>query len=315
MRALLQRVTGASVEADRQVIASIDRGLVTLLGVAAGDGPDDVRYLAEKILHLRIFDDERGRFQHSLLDTGGSCLLVSQFTLLANTPPGSTPGLPRRRSARGGRAAGRGRRTAAALGRGRGGGGTVRRADGRPSGQRRTGDDPPRFPRAGMKAAAAVAFTGSLVDEFLERLRVEDGSSALTIQAYRRDLARLAAFLRTRRRTIETARPDDLVDHLEALRRAGLSPRTLARGLAAIRGVYRFGRAAGLVRDRPGDPPRHTAPSSPASPRAVEVGRHPAGGIVRARPARATGGIARSSSSSTAPGSARPSSSGSARRT
>ena len=67
MRALLQRVTGASVEADRQVIGSIDRGLVTLLGVAAGDGPDDVRYLAEKILHLRIFEDEHGKFQHSLL--------------------------------------------------------------------------------------------------------------------------------------------------------------------------------------------------------------------------------------------------------
>jgi integrase/recombinase XerD len=102
-----------------------------------------------------------------------------------------------------------------------------------------------------MNPAAPVAFTGSLVDEFLERLRVEDGSSVLTIQAYRRDLARLVGFLRTRRRTIETARPDDLVAHLEALRRSGLSPRTLARGLAAIRGVYRFGRAAGLVRTDP----------------------------------------------------------------
>jgi D-tyrosyl-tRNA(Tyr) deacylase len=91
MRALLQRVTGASVEADRRVIGSIDRGIVTLLGVASGDGPEDVSYLADKILHLRIFDDERGRFQHSLLDTGGSCLLVSQFTLLANTRRGRRP--------------------------------------------------------------------------------------------------------------------------------------------------------------------------------------------------------------------------------
>ena len=90
-----------------------------------------------------------------------------------------------------------------------------------------------------------------MVDEFLERLRVEDGSSPLTIQAYRRDLARLAAFLRPRRRTIETARPEDLVAHLEALRRAGRSPRTVARGLAAVRGLYRFGRAAGLVRADP----------------------------------------------------------------
>jgi D-tyrosyl-tRNA(Tyr) deacylase len=91
MRALLQRVTGASVEADRQVIGSIDRGLVTLLGVAAGDGPDDVRYLADKILHLRIFENEEGRFHRSLLDTGGGCLLVSQFTLLASTRRGRRP--------------------------------------------------------------------------------------------------------------------------------------------------------------------------------------------------------------------------------
>jgi D-tyrosyl-tRNA(Tyr) deacylase len=91
MRALLQRVTGASVEADRQVIASIDRGLVTLLGVAAGDGPDDASYLANKILHLRIFEDEQGKFHHSLLDTGGGCLLVSQFTLLADTRRGRRP--------------------------------------------------------------------------------------------------------------------------------------------------------------------------------------------------------------------------------
>jgi len=91
MRALLQRVTGASVEADRQVIGSIDRGLVTLLGVATGDGAEDVRYLADKILHLRIFEDAQGKFQHSLVETGGGCLLVSQFTLLANTRRGRRP--------------------------------------------------------------------------------------------------------------------------------------------------------------------------------------------------------------------------------
>jgi D-tyrosyl-tRNA(Tyr) deacylase len=91
MRALLQRVTEASVEADRQVIGKIDRGLVTLIGVAAGDGADDSRYLAEKILHLRIFEDDRGRFNHSLLSTGGACLLVSQFTLLASTRRGRRP--------------------------------------------------------------------------------------------------------------------------------------------------------------------------------------------------------------------------------
>ena len=97
----------------------------------------------------------------------------------------------------------------------------------------------------------ATAPSGSPVEEFLERLRVEDGSSSLTIAAYRRDLARLTAFLRTRRRTLETARADDLVAHLETLRQKGLSPRTMARGLAAIRGFYRFGRAAGIVRQDP----------------------------------------------------------------
>jgi D-tyrosyl-tRNA(Tyr) deacylase len=91
MRALLQRVTGASVEADGQVIGSIDRGVVTLLGVAVGDGPADARYLAGKIVHLRIFEDERGRLQHSLRETGGACLLVSQFTLLADTRRGRRP--------------------------------------------------------------------------------------------------------------------------------------------------------------------------------------------------------------------------------
>jgi integrase/recombinase XerD len=102
-----------------------------------------------------------------------------------------------------------------------------------------------------MREGAATLRAGSLVDEFLERLRVEHGSSALTIGAYRRDLDRLVAFLRTRRRTIQTARRDDLVAHLEALRRDGLSPRTLARSLAAVRGLYRFGREAGLLRDDP----------------------------------------------------------------
>ena len=253
MRALLQRVTGASVEADRQVIGSIDRGLVTLLGVAAGDGPDDVRYLADKILHLRIFEDEHGKFQHSLLDTGGGCLLVSQFTLLANTRRGRRPDFLGAAAPE--VAAPMVKDVAERL---RAGGvsvveGPVRRADGGPARERRPGDDPPRLARAHMKGRG-TATTGPLeplVEEFLERLRVEDGSSALTISAYRRDLSRLAGFLRTRRRTLETARPDDLVAHLDALRRLGRSPRTLARGLAAVRGLYRFGRRAGMLRENP----------------------------------------------------------------
>jgi len=102
-----------------------------------------------------------------------------------------------------------------------------------------------------MKGGAAASTAPPLVDEFLERLRVEDGSSPLTIAAYRRDLRRLVEFLRARRRTLETARPDDLVAHLEALRRNGLGPRSLARGLAAMRGLYKFGRSANLVRENP----------------------------------------------------------------
>jgi integrase/recombinase XerD len=102
-----------------------------------------------------------------------------------------------------------------------------------------------------MTEGAATPAAWTVVDEFLERLRVENGSSPLTIAAYRRDLARLVGFLRTRRRTLETARPDDLVAHLDALRRGGRSARSLARGLAAVRGLYRFGRGAGLLRDDP----------------------------------------------------------------
>jgi integrase/recombinase XerD len=88
-----------------------------------------------------------------------------------------------------------------------------------------------------------------LVSEYLQRLRVEDGASPLTIDAYRRDLRRAAAFLASRGRSFETARGDDLVAHLEALRRAGHGPRSLARQLAAIRGLYRFGRGAGWLQD------------------------------------------------------------------
>lgn len=86
-----------------------------------------------------------------------------------------------------------------------------------------------------------------LVDEFLESLRVEEGASPLTVSAYRRDLRRLAAFLVSRRRSVETARPADLAAHLEALHGTGLGPRSRARTLAAIRGFYRYGRAAGRL--------------------------------------------------------------------
>jgi integrase/recombinase XerD len=90
-----------------------------------------------------------------------------------------------------------------------------------------------------------------LVDEFLQSLRVEEGASPLTVSAYRRDLRRLAAFLVARDRALETARPADLVAHLGALHARGLGPRTRARQIAAIRGLYRFARAAGRIADDP----------------------------------------------------------------
>lgn len=91
MRALLQRVREASVETDERLLGRIGRGLTILLGVAAGDGPDDGRYLADKILHLRIFDDEHGKLNRSVLETGGGILLISQFTLLADCRRGRRP--------------------------------------------------------------------------------------------------------------------------------------------------------------------------------------------------------------------------------
>ncbi len=90
-----------------------------------------------------------------------------------------------------------------------------------------------------------------LVDEFLQSLQVEEGASPLTVSAYRRDLRRLAAFLAARRRTLETARPADLGAHLGALHARGLGPRTLARQIAAIRGLYRFARASGRIAEDP----------------------------------------------------------------
>ncbi len=91
MKALLQRVTGASVSVGSEVAGSIGRGLVVFLGVAAGDTEEDARYLANKTADLRIFSDEMGRFNLSALDINGEILVVSQFTLLADTRKGRRP--------------------------------------------------------------------------------------------------------------------------------------------------------------------------------------------------------------------------------
>ncbi|MEF3274666.1 MAG: D-tyrosyl-tRNA(Tyr) deacylase [Chloroflexus sp.] len=91
MRAVLQRVTQASVTVDGVVVGAIGRGLLILLGIAQTDTNDDVELLADKIANLRIFSDEEGKFNLSLLDVGGAALVVSQFTLYADTRKGRRP--------------------------------------------------------------------------------------------------------------------------------------------------------------------------------------------------------------------------------
>ncbi len=85
MRAVLQRVSRARVVVDGRVTGEIGAGLVVLLGVGRGDTAESATYLAEKVSHLRIFDDEQGKMNRSLLDTGGAALVISQFTLYGDT--------------------------------------------------------------------------------------------------------------------------------------------------------------------------------------------------------------------------------------
>ena len=91
MKELLQRVTGASVSVGGEEVGRIGRRLVVFLGVAGGDAEKDAQYLAQKIANLRIFADEAGKFNLSALDINGELLLVSQFTLLADTRKGRRP--------------------------------------------------------------------------------------------------------------------------------------------------------------------------------------------------------------------------------
>ncbi len=91
MKALVQRVSGAAVSIAGREVGRIGRGLVVFVGVAAGDTEGDIDYLVPKMVNLRIFADEAGRFNLSALETGGELLLVSQFTLLADTRKGRRP--------------------------------------------------------------------------------------------------------------------------------------------------------------------------------------------------------------------------------
>lgn len=91
MRAVIQRVTRASVSVEGKVAGEIGAGLLVLLGVSRTDNPESASYLAEKIANLRIFSDEAGKMNLSLLDIGGSALVVSQFTLYGDTRGGRRP--------------------------------------------------------------------------------------------------------------------------------------------------------------------------------------------------------------------------------
>ena len=91
MIALIQRVNRAQVEVAGKIVSEIGPGILLLLGIGRNDGPQDIEYIAEKTVHLRIFGDEQGNMNRSLLDTDGAILVVSQFTLLADTRKGRRP--------------------------------------------------------------------------------------------------------------------------------------------------------------------------------------------------------------------------------
>jgi D-aminoacyl-tRNA deacylase len=91
MRALIQRVRSGKVIVDNRTIAEIAQGLVILLGIGQGDDEEKACFLAEKIAFLRIFEDDKGKFNLSILDNGGAVIVVSQFTLYADTRKGRRP--------------------------------------------------------------------------------------------------------------------------------------------------------------------------------------------------------------------------------
>lgn len=95
MQCVVQRVTEASVVVDDAVVGSIGRGLLALVGIAEGDDEEALTWMARRVAALRIFPDDRGRFDRSLVDIGGSLLSISQFTLLGDVRKGARPSFTR----------------------------------------------------------------------------------------------------------------------------------------------------------------------------------------------------------------------------
>ena len=91
MRAVVQRVASASVTVGEEVTGAVGPGMMVLIGVSSEDGPADLKYIAEKVMHLRIYDDENGVMNRSILDAGGAILAVSQFTLYGDARGGRRP--------------------------------------------------------------------------------------------------------------------------------------------------------------------------------------------------------------------------------
>ena len=110
MRAVIQRVREASVEVDGERVGHIGRGLLVLIGVAVDDGPRQADWMVDKLLGLRIFENDAGKFDASVVDVGGAVLVVSQFTLYADTRKGRRPSFTTAAPGRTGRAALRARR-------------------------------------------------------------------------------------------------------------------------------------------------------------------------------------------------------------
>ncbi|MFD2583235.1 D-aminoacyl-tRNA deacylase [Pedobacter vanadiisoli] len=95
MRAVLQRVTQASCTVDGEITGAIEGGFLVLLGIEDADQAEDLEWLAQKIIGMRVFNDENGMMNKALADVGGDILLISQFTLFASTKKGNRPGFTR----------------------------------------------------------------------------------------------------------------------------------------------------------------------------------------------------------------------------